>query len=358
MIFGFRAPPPTPSCAFRRSQPAAIIVAFLFVSLLIPAAFPAAAPVEIKLATILPAGTSGHQNLMEMRAAWQKAAGPAVKLTIYAGMAEGEPLLVKKMRARQINAAVLTAVGLSEIDRSVSSLQLMPMMFRDWREVDYVREKIRPELESRLRAKGFEVLFWGDAGWVRYFSKEPGAFPDDYKRMKLFVLAGVPRQLEIMREMGYQPVALETEQVLPALTTGMISVVPVPPFLALALQYNRQAKFMLDLNWVPIVGAAIVRQDVWEKIAPPLRAQLHALAGTAAEKIRTQTRAEDDDAIVAMQKNGLVVQTPTPPMVAAWQGLADKLHPLIRGPIVPPEIYDQVKAAVAAYRAGPGAAKE
>ena len=315
-----------------------------------PAAFPADT-VEIKLATILPVGTSGHQNLLEMRAAWHKAAGPAVKLTIYAGMADGEPLLVKKMRARQINAAVLTAIGLSEIDRSVSSLALMPMMFRDWREVDYVREKIRPELEGRLRAKGFEVLFWGDAGWVRYFSKEPGAFPDDYKKMKLFVLAGVPRQLEIMRELGYQPVSLETEQILPGLTTGMISVVPVPPFLANALQFNRQAKYMLDLNWAPIVGAAIVRRDVWEKIPPALRAQLQAIAAAASEKIRTQTRAEDDEAIVAMKKNGLVVQTVTPPMLAAWQALATQSYPLIRGPIVPAEIFDQVQAALAEFRA-------
>jgi TRAP-type C4-dicarboxylate transport system substrate-binding protein len=318
-----------------------------------PAVF-SAEPVEIKLATILPAGTSGHQSLMEMRAAWHKAAGPAVKLTIYAGMADGEPLLVKKMRARQINAALLTAVGLSEIDRSVSSLQLMPMMFHDWREVDHVREKIRPELESRLRAKGFEVLFWGDAGWVRYFSKEPGAFPDDYKKMKLFVLAGVPRQLEIMRELGYQPIALETEQVLPALTTGMISVVPVPPFLANALQYNRQAKYMLDMNWAPIVGAAIVRREVWERIAPELRAQLQAIATATAEKIRTQTRAEDDEAIVAMRKNGLVVQAATPPMLAAWRALAAQLYPMIRGPIVPAEIFDQVQKDLTEFRATPG----
>ena len=318
-----------------------------------PAAFPADT-VEIKLATILPVGTSGHQSLMEMRAAWQKATGPAVKLTIYAGMADGEPLLVKKMRARQINAALLTAVGLSEIDRSVSSLQLMPMMFRDWREVDYVREKIRPELEARLRAKGFQVLFWGDAGWVRYFSKEPGAYPDDYKKMKLFVLAGVPRQMEIMRELGYQPVSLETEQILPALTTGMISVVPVPPFLANALQFNRQAKYMLDLNWAPIVGAAIVRSDVWERIAPALRAQMQAIASAASEKIRTQTRAEDDEAIVAMKKNGLVVQSVTPPVLAAWRALATQAYPMIRGPIVPAEIFDQVQAALAEFRAAHG----
>jgi TRAP-type C4-dicarboxylate transport system substrate-binding protein len=290
-----------------------------------------------------------------MRAAWQKAAGPAVKLTIYAGMADGEPLLVKKMRARQINAAVLTAVGLSEIDRSVSSLQMMPMMFRDWNEVDYVREKIRPELEARLRAKGFEVLFWADAGWVRYFSKEPGTIPDDYKKMKLFVLAGVPRQMEIMRDLGYQPVSLETEQILPSLTTGMISVVPVPPFLANALQFNRQAKYMLDLNWVPIVGAAIVRSDVWEKISPELRAQLRELATVAAGKIRTQTRAEDDEAIVAMKKNGLVVQPVTPEVHAAWQALAQRSYPMIRGPIVPAEIFDQVQTTLAEYRAASGA---
>ncbi len=311
----------------------------------------AAETVEIKLATILPVGTSGHQNLMEMRAAWQKAAGPAVKLTIYAGMADGEPLLVKKMRARQINAAVLTAVGLSEIDRSVSSLQLMPMIFRNWNEVDYVREKIRPELEARLRAKGFEVLFWGDAGWVRYFSKEPGAHPDDFKKMKLFVLAGVPRQMEIMRELGYQPVSLETEQILPALTTGMINVVPVPPFLANALQFNRQANHMLDMYWVPIVGAAIVRRDVWQKIAPELRTQLQAIAAVAAGKIRTQMRAEDDEAIVAMKKNGLVVTQATPEVRAAWQELAAKAYPMIRGPIVPAEIFDQVQAALGEFRA-------
>ena len=332
----------------RRFLPAALALAL---TVGVASAAFSAEPVEIKLATILPAGTSGHQSLMEMRAAWQKAAGPAVKLTVYAGMADGEPLLVKKMRARQINAAVLTAVGLSEIDRSVSSLQLMPMIFRNWREVDYVREKIRPELESRLRAKGFEVLFWGDAGWVRYFSKGPGAYPDDYKKMKLFVLSGSSHEMESFRELGYQPVSLETEQIIPGLTTGMIDVVPVPPFLANALQINRVAKYMLDLNWVPIVGAAIVRRDVWEKIAPELRAQLQSIANAAADKIRAQTRAEDDDAIVAMKKNGLVVQSVTPSIQAAWQALAAKSYPMIRGPIVPEQIFDQVRGTLAEFRA-------
>src|SRR5687767_14145816 len=115
----------------------------------------AAETVDLKLATRLPVGTSGHQRLMEMRDAFHKASGQSLKVTIYAGSADGEMLLVKKMRALQIHGALISAVGLAQIDRSVTCLQLMPLAFHDWKEVDYVRQKIAADLEARLRAKGF-----------------------------------------------------------------------------------------------------------------------------------------------------------------------------------------------------------
>ena len=307
--------------------------------------------VEIKLATILPAGTSGHQRLMEMRDAWQKASGQSVKLTVYAGSADGEALLVKKMRGGQIHAALVSAVGLSGIDRSATSLQLMPLTFHNWGEVDYVREKIRGDLEERLRAKGYEVLFWADAGWVRFFSKEPAVRPDDFKKMKMFVWAGEPNQLTIMRGLGYQPLGLETEQILPGLSTGMINVVPVPPFLANALQYNRYAGHMLDLPWVPIVGAAIVRRDIWEKIPATLRAELLKSAEATGRIFRMRCREEDNAAIAAMQKRGLIVHSGTPEIASEWAAMAEQVYPKIRGTMVPAELFDRVQALVAEYRA-------
>jgi TRAP-type C4-dicarboxylate transport system substrate-binding protein len=312
---------------------------------------PAAAPLEIKLATILPAGTSGHLSLMEMRDAWHKAAPAGVKLTVYAGSADGESLLVKKMRAGQIHAALISAVGLTQIDRSAACLQVMPLMFRDWREVDYVREKIRADLEARLRAKGFAVLFWADAGWVRYFSKKPAVHPADFKSMKMFVWAGEPQQLALLRNLGYQPVGLETEQILPSLQTGMIDVVPVPPFLANALQYTRAVRHMVDLNWVPIVGAAVVRVDTWEKLSPADRVQLGRAAESAGEKIRARTRQEDQDAIAAMRARGLTVHPATPEVAAEWQALAEQVYPDIRGAMVPADLFDRVRAHVAEFRA-------
>jgi TRAP-type C4-dicarboxylate transport system substrate-binding protein len=311
----------------------------------------AADTVEIKLATILPVGTSGHQRLMELRDAWQKTAAPAVKLTVYGGSADGEVQLMKKLRAGQFQAALVSAVGLAQIDRSVTALQVMPLTFRDWHEVDYVREKIRSDLEARLREKGFEVLFWADAGWVRFFSKDAAAHPAELKAMKMFVWTGDPHQLTILRGLGYQPVGLETEQILPALSTGMINVVPVPPFLANALQYNRYAGHMVDLKWVPIVGAAIVRRDTWTRLAPELRATLLQSAEAAGERLRLRAREEDEAAIVAMQKRGLVVHAVPPPVAADWDAIVARVQPQIRGAMVPAELFDRVRAHVEEFRA-------
>ena len=48
---------------------------------------------------------------------------------ILPGSADGESIVVKKMRAGQIQAALISAVGLAEIDRSVTCLQIMPLVF-------------------------------------------------------------------------------------------------------------------------------------------------------------------------------------------------------------------------------------
>ncbi len=70
------------------------------------------------------------------------------------------------------------------------------------------------------------MLFWGDAGWVRFFSKEPVLHPADLKKLKLFVWAGDNQQVDIMKALGYQPVPLETGDILPGLQTGLIDAVP------------------------------------------------------------------------------------------------------------------------------------
>jgi hypothetical protein len=53
-----------------------------------------------------------------------------------------------------------------------------------------------------------------------------------------------------------------------------------------------------------------------------------------------------------MKKRGLVVNKPNAEQMRAWQELADKLYPRIRGTLVPAETFDEVFRHLKAYRAG------
>ncbi len=311
-----------------------------------------AKPVEIRLGTILPSGTPQHALLEELGERWRKDTAGAVKLTLYPdGRLGGEGDMVAKLRIRQINAGLFTAVGLSEIDPAVAGLQIMPLMFRSWPEVDYVREKMRPLLESRLRAKGFEVLFWADAGWVRFFSKAPAVRPDDLRAMKLFTWAGNEQQVALMRSIGCQPVPLATSDIVFGLTTNLFNAVPMPPMVALASQLQDRAPNMIELKWSPIVGATIVQLAVWEKIPAADRARLRIAADAIGEKIRARGRLEDEEAIRVMGQRGLRAHPLTPQAVAEWNTLAAELHPKIRGNLVPAEIFDAVEKHLRDFRA-------
>ncbi len=310
------------------------------------------AAVRVRLGTLAPKGSSYHQILLGMAEKWRQAPGGGVSLTIFSdGSMGGEADMVRRMRVGQIQSGLLTVVGLSAIDPSVSALQDMPMMFHSLDEVDYVRQKLSPTIERKLLEKGFVVLFWGDSGWVRFFSKQPVLYPADMKKMKLFTWAGDAHQLDIMKAGGYQPVPLETNDILPSLQTGLITAVPSTPFYALAGQFYGPAPHMLDLNWAPLVGGAVITKKSWDSIPSSAQEIVLKAAKEAGEQIQIKSRAEGNEAVDAMKKRGLIVHPVTSEIEAAWHKAAEEVYPKIRGTIVPSDLFDEVQKLLQEYRA-------
>lgn len=311
---------------------------------------------KMRMGTLAPKGSTYHRALQVMGERWRQAQGGGASFITYTdGSQGGEADMVRRMRVGQLNAALISVNGLIEIDRSVGALQYMPMVFRDWGEVDYVREQLRDQLERRLFDRGFVVLFWGDAGWVRYFSKEPVSRPEDFKHLRIFAWTGDGYTMDIMKSMGYQPVPLETSDILPGLQTGLINVVPSGAYYALAGQFNTVVRHMVDVKWVPIVGAAVVTRRLWEVMTPYAREQLRLAAAEAGARIRERARVEDNEAIEAMKKRGLTVIQLTPEIEGEWQRLAEAAYPRIRGGMVPADLFDQVRQLVHQYRIRPRA---
>jgi TRAP-type C4-dicarboxylate transport system substrate-binding protein len=312
----------------------------------------AAEKLTLKMAMTAPKGSIYHRVMQEVGEKWRAAEGGNAQFIIYTDSAQGsEAETVRRMRVGQINASMVTIVGLSEIDQSVSALQSIPLMFRSWQEVDYVRERLRPELEQRLRAKGFVVLFWGEGGWVQFFSRMPIRTPEEYKAARIFAWAGDNAQVDLMKSLGYRPVVLELSDILPSLQTGMIDTVPAAPLWALIGQFDRTAPYMLRINWAPIVGAVVMSAKTLEAMSPAGRAALLEASTKAGETLRAHRNTRDDEIIQALEQRGLKVITPTPDLERAWQDLARRAWPRVRGSMVPAEMFDRVERLLAEHRA-------
>src|SRR2546428_10623062 len=128
---------------------------FLVIWLLAAAGVLADTPIKIKLGTLAPKDSTPHNSLKQMAETWRHAPGRGAQLIMFTdGTQGGEADMVRRMRIGQLQAAMLTAGGLSEIDQSVTCLQMIPLGFRSLDELGYATEKMRPLLEKRLHEKG------------------------------------------------------------------------------------------------------------------------------------------------------------------------------------------------------------
>jgi hypothetical protein len=336
------------------ANPSRLLAGFFFVAVALTGVRDClAADKQLRIGSLVPKNSLYHRQLMDVGEAWRAAQSENSKYVVYPdGSQGGEAEMARRMRIGQLQGALLSVVGLQEIEPSINALQVIPMLFRSWEEVDYVREKMRASMEKKFLDKGFVVLAWGDAGWVRFFSKDPAVRPDDFRKMKFFTWGSEPDQQAIMKSLGYTPVPLETSDILPAIQTGMINVVPSTPYYALATQIYTSAPHMLEINWAPIVGALVLTKKAWDDMSPATQAAMRAASEKAGVQIRAKARQEVNDAVDAMKKRGLTVNRPNAEQMREWTEFAEKLYPRIRGTMVAADTFDEVLAHLKDFRAG------
>ena len=318
---------------------------YLLLSLSLPAQ-----TTVIRLGTLVPKGSRWDQILQHMGDEWKKASGGKIELKIYPGGEQGdEPEMVQKLRIKELQAVALSGAGLSGIDADVAALQV-PMMLSSYEELDYVRDHISDRLEKGLAQRGFIVLNWGDAGWIHFFTKQPASRPDDIRRMKLCVLQGDTATFQLYKINGFSRCHSPPPTFSPACKPGFIDAFQAPPLVALSNQWFGGAKNMLDIQFAQLVGATVISKDVWDKIPAPVQKEMMASARTAGVALRDEIRKSEASSIPLMQQFGLNVVHADPKAVAEWRQLAESIWPKLRGGVVPPDLFDEVKRLRDEYR--------
>ena len=306
-----------------------------------------AEPVTVKLGTLAPAGSAWHDALKELAQRWEEASGGQVKLKVYAGGVQGdEGEMVRKLSVGQLQAIAVTNVGLHDVVPEAEAFST-PLLFRDDAEERCALDRVRGRLESALEARGLVAIQWSRVGTASFFCTKPFRTPEEMGQAKMFAWEGDPGMVKVWRSAGLHPVVLSSTDLLPALTTGMVDCVSSVPLYMLTTRAFEKARHLVDLPLGPLVGATVVRKEVWERIPADVRPRLVQIAREEGAKIDAGIRRLNADAVSAMKGQGLSVDPVDP---AAWRPALEKSWAVLRGEVVPAEFFDALLGARDACR--------
>jgi TRAP-type C4-dicarboxylate transport system substrate-binding protein len=299
--------------------------------------------IVINLGTSAPEGTPWHDILLQIKQDWNRISSGQVVLRIYPSGVQGdENTMMRKMRIGQLQAVAVSGNGLYFIEPDITCL-IIPLIFDSYQELDYVLDQMAPQLEGMFEGKGYKILNWADAGWIRFFTKRPASTLDDIREMKLHIAPGDPVTEELYKEFGFRVVPLPYTEVLTALQTGLIDAVMGPPLYVMLEQWFGLATYMTEVKWAPLVGATVLSNRAWERIPASMRPQLLEAARTAGERLLPEIRKLNEEAVPAMTKRGLKVVHPDAAALSGWLSEAKEAYPKLRGRYVPADLFDQVE---------------
>ncbi|MFT5433283.1 MAG: TRAP-type C4-dicarboxylate transport system substrate-binding protein, partial [Myxococcota bacterium] len=222
-------------------------------------------PIVIKMATLAPANSAWMKVFKAAASEIEEKSKGRVKIKIYGGGSRGdEKVVIDKMKSGQLQGAAITSVGLAQIAPEVLVLQT-PGLINNYKQLDYVREKLSDRFEKAFAKQGFKLVGWGDVGYTYLLSKTPVKTPDDLKNAKPWVWSSDPVMAELYKLAGAQATPLPVPEVLQNLTTGVIESFYGSPLAAIALQWFTHAKYITNKKLAIGIGATVVTLKVWNQ---------------------------------------------------------------------------------------------
>ncbi|HSL24204.1 MAG TPA: TRAP transporter substrate-binding protein DctP [Vicinamibacterales bacterium] len=299
------------------------------------ASVPAQQQRVIRIASLAPARSVWDNALQQMRSDWARATEGRVRGTVYPSGQQGdENTVLLKLQSGTIEAAAFTLNGLARIDPAFNVFSI-PLFFQSYPELNHVLARLTPSLRERVEKRGYALLHWGHAGWVRFFSTKPVKTLDDLKALKMWTTAGDDEMIAIYQRHGYRPIGLPTTAILTGLTSGMIEAVPTTPTVMLFSQWYGRARYMLDVPVTPFIGATVISLRAWRAIDENDRAAILQAAKTVEARLEREIPKHDDESVQVMRRKGLIVTTTSGD---GWSAEGQRFADAMKG-LVPDDFY-------------------
>lgn len=278
--------------------------------------------VVLKIATLSPEGSEWMQKMREGAKEIALKTDNRVKFKFYPGGIMGsEKAVLRKIRVGQLHGGAITAGSLAHIYPELR-LYFLPMIFKSFEEVDYVRKQMDPLLISGLEQKGFVTFGLAEGGFAYVMSRAPVRNTDDLRNQKVWMPDSDITILEVMEAFDIKPISLPIADVRTSLQTGLIDAVTVSPIGAIVLQWHTRLKYLTDMPLAYVYGMLAVDRKVFEQITPDDQKIVRDIMGGVFRGIDQKNRKDNVEALKVLRKHGIQFVKPDSVTENQWHEVA------------------------------------
>ncbi|MEA1890278.1 MAG: TRAP transporter substrate-binding protein DctP [Pseudomonadota bacterium] len=335
------------------NTPKQLVQLLLFIAIVI--AFSNSHAMTLKIATLAPDGTTWMKNMRSAAKEISDKTAGRVKLKFYPGGVMGnDKSVMKKIRLGQLQGGALTGGSLAVTypDMQIYSL---PMVFKNYGEIDHVRPVIDPLLKKGMEKKGFTILGISEGGFAYLMSNSTVKNIADLKQHKLWIPEDDVLNEALFRKMGVHPITLPLADVYTGLQTGLIDTIGATPTGALAFQWHTRIRSITDVPLLYLVGVLVVDNKRFNKISAADQKVVKDVVAKTFSSMDEINRKDNKNARQALKKMGTEFAKPDVSEITYWNKLADEVIEETGSKAATPELYRKLKDLLANYRSGANA---
>lgn len=184
---------------------------------------------------------------------------------IYAGGVMGEDTdILRKMDIGQLDGCGCTGIGLMAAAPEVTVL-LLPGLFKNYAEVDYITGKFRKRIDSAFEKRGYILSSFIDTGYFYIFTKNKFSCLADLPKQKFLSTFG-EIETTLYKNLGIDATPIAAPETISALSTGMGNAMMAPAGWMLGIQAYQYVNYYLKTPLLYSPGAALTSVKTKERL--------------------------------------------------------------------------------------------
>ena len=306
---------------------------------------------RIKIATLSPEGSIWMEKMRAGAAELARRTDNRVRVKYYPGGVMGDDKAVmRKIRIGQLQGGAFVGGSLSHFYRD-NQIYSLPLFFRSFKEIDYVREHLDKRIMDGFETGGFVTFGIAEGGFAYVMSTVPIRTVEEMRRQKVWIPDNDSMILEAVKAFDITPIPLSIADVRTGLQTGLINTVTTPPIGALALQWHTQIKYLLDEPFLYIFGVLAVDRKAFLKISPGDQKLFREIMGRVFKELDQRNREDNIKALETLRKQGIEFVKPSAEALKKWcQDASEVPKRLVETDRLSQEMVDTLEGLLKDYR--------